>query len=148
MFKISLNQKDVRAFKQALMQRARKHVAPAMANELKQVVIEHAQQGKDIMRRSFEPYTPAYKKFREAHGLSGSPVDLRTNGKLPRTPAGQGLLDGQKVQGNKLLPGRHNKIAQGLMRKRKFYPENGVGLVRDDMARLIAKGERALETFK
>jgi hypothetical protein len=138
-----LSQKDMRALSQTLTNRAKKRVGPAMANELKQVVIEHAEQGKDIMRRSFEPYKPAYAEFRKKLGLPTHPVNLRTNGKIPH--AGPPLLDGQRVRGNKLFPGATSEIQEGLMKKRKFYPDQGVGIVKDDMQRLTRKAERTLE---
>lgn len=80
------------------------------------------QKGIDVDGASFEPYTPAYAKYRRVKGRSASPVNLLFTGDLLSSITTKVERSGDSIIGYIYFGDATNaKKAKGLMKKRKFF---------------------------
>lgn len=115
-------------------------VPDALAIKAREIIRENSAKGDDIKGHKMKPYSPEYKKWRSKHGLPTEPPNLRSTGHL---------LDNLKTetQGMKssVRPSAVDTIiAEGNMRRRKFFPETDSDLQQDFIKRIEAAGERAI----
>lgn len=120
------------------LQRRARAVPVAMANELKQAIIDNSRDSKTITGGKMRKYSPAYEKFRANHNLGKTP-DLRVTGRM---------LDKQYVGATDtkavLKPNAADAMkAVGNQRYRKFYPETESDIKGATLKRIIKAGEAA-----
>jgi hypothetical protein len=123
------------------IQRATRNVPKAAAEGAANYIREQADAGQDVKGKKFEPYSDAYKKFRQKNGLSTDPPNLRVTGHL---------LDRRVTKsGDKkssLFPSASDRLkAEGLMKKRMFYPETDSDITTDLENRVVKAGEKVIK---
>lgn len=120
------------------VQRKARVVPLAMANELRQAIIDNSKASKDILGARLKKYSPQYEKFRKAHGLSTTP-NLRDTGSMLDKAFAVNLSGVVHLTPNEA----DRKKAEGNQRHRKFYPENESDIKGATLKRLIRAGEKA-----
>lgn len=123
------------------IQRATRNVPKAAAEGAANYIREQAEAGKDVKGQTFEPYSDAYKKFRERNGLTTSPPNLRVTGHL---------LDRRVTKSSdkrsSLFPSTSDRLkAEGLMKKRMFYPETDSDVTTDLENRVVKAAEQSIK---
>jgi len=119
-------------------------VPEAVATEAKKIIQDNSAAGDDIKGRKMKKYSKPYEEWRAKHGLPAEPVTLRVKGNL---------LDRQKVTAtgmkSSLTPYPDDlQKAEGIMKDRKFYPENESDILPSFNARLAKAGEDAMSERK
>jgi hypothetical protein len=108
---------------------------PAMATEMKAVIIENSERLTGIDGKKNKKLSPRYKKFKEAMGLPGQP-DFKLK---------DHFLKQMQVKGSKLTPHPSDaKKAEGLMKHRKPFPREEADIAKKSIKRLGKAGEKAI----
>lgn len=118
------------------LRRRAKRVARAVAEEAKDIIADNSYAGVDILERRMADYTPAYKKVRRKLGLSTSPVNLEVTGSLLH----RRRIRANDTESSLAVTGADEKKAQGIMLKRKPYPETDADTVKM-IPRIVRAGE-------
>ena len=123
------------------IQRATRNVPKAAAEGAANYMREQAEAGEDIKGKKFEPYSDAYKKFRQKNGLSTDPPNLRVTGHL---------LDRRvtKSSSNKssVFPSSSDRLkAEGIMKKRMLYPETNTDVTAELESRVVKAAEQSIK---
>jgi hypothetical protein len=108
---------------------------PAMATEMKQVIIENSERAVGIDHKKGKKLSKKYAAYKAANGLN--PVrdyKLRDH-----------FLKQQQVRGGKLTPHPSDaKKAEGLMKHGKPYPREEADIAKKSIKRLGKAGEKAI----
>lgn len=123
-----------------LLRSRAKLVPKVVAQEAKETIADNSAEGVDIEGKQMKRYSKAHAAWRQKHGLPTSPVTLRITGSL---------IDKRRVQvsGDKsslAVSGADQAKAEGIMQKRKFYPETEEDATRILVPRIVRAAEIAM----
>lgn len=79
------------------------------------------QSGKNVLGQQFPAYTPEYKKWKQNHGGTTSPINLTLTGKLLSSMGSEVRIKGNKVESRIFISADQQPKAEGVSKLRPFF---------------------------
>lgn len=112
---------DIQARKKKLLDEVERRFEQSVSNEVTRMIVRF-QRGQSVEGGGFDPYTPAYAKYRAKKGRRTTPVDLTFTGAMARAITYRVRRIGQRIRAEVFFSNAKDAAkAAGNLRYRKFF---------------------------
>lgn len=125
---------------EAEVRRCISSVPLAAATAARKIIQENSDKGDDIKGRKMVKYSSPYEKWRQRHGLTTNPPNLRVRGVLlySANVKAEGMRSSLEPSPDRRI------IAEGNLRYRKFYPESDADVQQAFINKIITYCEKSM----